>query len=150
MKNQPEPHNNHNMKENEGQEKLSSSKKVSEETLLAIYVAQWEDLHHSRNQDWKLCNLIIVGLLGIGGLKIFGELPNLQRIFSLVFAMVSLLAMGVTERHRILFKEKMTAIRKLEKLLNAPNLFETHSGWKNNFKVQYLLLIIYLLFGLSQ
>lgn len=127
--------------------KKAVNDQTSEETLRTIYLAQWQDLHHCRNQDWKLCNLIIVGLLGIGGLKIFGELPNLQKIASLVFAIVSLLAMGVTERHRILFKEKMQAIRKLEELLGAPPLFVSRQGWQRHFKVQYLLILIYLLFA---
>jgi hypothetical protein len=119
---------------------------ASEETLRVMYLAQWNDLHHNRNQDWRLCNLIIVGLLGIGGLKVLGQFPNLQRVLSLLFAAVSLVAIGVTERHRILFEEKMNAIRQLENLLHISDLFKVCSGWRKRFKVQYLLTMIYILF----
>jgi hypothetical protein len=134
-----------NMRENENQDHSLSSTPL-QETLHVIYEAQWQDLHHCRNQDWRLCNLIILGLLGVGGLKIFGQFPNLQIVSSLVFASVSLLAIGVTERHRALFAEKMEAIRKLENLLHAPVLFKPHSRWQKCFKVQHFLEIIYILF----
>lgn len=134
-----------NNKESKNQDQLLSNT-PSQETLIAIYEAQWQDLHHCRNQDWHLCNLIILGLLGIGGLKIFGRLPKLQTVSSLVFAVVSLLAIGVTERHRTLFAEKMEAICKLENLLHAPVLFSPHSRWQKLFKVQHFLEMIYILF----
>ena len=119
----------------------------SEESLLAVYSAQWQDLHHCREQDWRLCNLLVLGVLGVGALKIIGEFPQLQSIGSLVFAGVSMTALGVTVRHNSLFKEKMAAIQEIEKVLNVPNLFKNKIGWKKVFKVQYLLMIIYVLFA---
>ena len=121
------------------------SQSFSEETLRSIYSAQWQDLHHSREQDWRLFNLLVIGLLGVGGLKVIGQFPELQRVSSIVFAAISLVAIGITARHSALFKKKMEAIRKIEKLLGAPDLFTPHKGWRKLFKVQYLLITIYFL-----
>ena len=126
---------------------LPESGEPSADTLRTIYTAQWQDLHHSRDQDWRLANLVIVGFLGVGGLKVLGQFPDLQRISSLAFTVVSLLAVGVTERHRLLFKEKMCAIQELEKLLDAPPLFKPIVGWRKRFKVQHLLMMMYILFA---
>ncbi|MBU0519834.1 hypothetical protein KJ564_12960 [bacterium] len=127
---------------------VTKSTGASVETLRALYAAQWKDLHHSRVQDWRLCNLLIVGFIGVGGLKVIGQFPELQMIASIVFAVVSLLAVGITIRHGFLFKEKMGAILEIEKLLAAPVLFKPQKGWHRFFKVQYLIITIYMLFAL--
>lgn len=66
---------------------------------------------------------------------------------ALLFAVISLLAIGITLRHRDLFNEKMDAIRKLEKLLYAPDLFQKRKDLKSRlFKVQYFLIVLYFVF----
>lgn len=133
---------------NHSSQNQNKNQTFSEETLRSIYAAQWQDLHHSREQDWRLFNLLVIGLIGVGGLKVINQFPELQRVSSIVFAFISLVAIGITARHSALFKEKMEAIIKIEKLLGAPDLFQKHKGWRKLFKVQYLLISIYFLFAI--
>ena len=130
------------------QDQVKVKHDASEDTLLALYNAQWQDIHHSRSQDWNLSNLIIVGLVGVGGLKVLGQFPLLQRLGALLFSAVSLLAVAVTLRHRALFREKMSAIRELELLLHAPVLFpRSGSHWPRFVAVQYILVLLYSVFA---
>ncbi len=61
----------------------NENNKSKEDTLRAIYSAQWSDLHHNRGQDWKLFNVAAIGMFGIGALKVFESFPEIQKWASL-------------------------------------------------------------------
>ena len=125
--------------------------KLSEDTLRVIYSAQWSDVHHNRGQDWKLFNVCVVGLFGIGTLKAFSSFPEMQLWSSLIFAILSLLSIGITIRHAILNQEKFKTIIKIEKLLKADKVYCNGTSSIDKFfgkyaKVQYFLIMTYLIF----
>ena len=134
-----------------GIEMSNENNKSKEDTLRAIYSAQWSDLHHNRGQDWKLFNVAAIGMFGIGALKVFESFPEIQKWASLIFAILSLLSISITLRHAVLNKEKFDTIKKIEKLLNADGVYCYGKGFWNNFfvkyaKVQYFLMSTYFVF----
>jgi hypothetical protein len=116
------------------------------DTLLEVYKAQWEDIHHSRNQDWELSKLILAGFLGLSGLTAFTNASVLIALLSISFILLSILGILVTIRHKNLFAEKMRAIRILEKELGVDslNLFKPIKG-SHLFSTQNFLITIYFL-----
>lgn len=122
--------------------------KLAPEVLLEVYQAQWNDIHHSRIQDFELAKLILGGFLGVGALLAWRPDNNVLLICVLCacFGVLSVLGAAVTARHRYLFKEKMDAIRQLEAALNidGPRLFPKSKlpGW---FNTQLMLLIMYVM-----
>lgn len=120
---------------------------VPEHTLIEVYKTQWADIHHSRNQDWELSKFIVAGVIGLSGLKILDEHHTLQKIVTLALAFLSLLAVAITYRHKLLFEEKIGAIRKIEKKLGVDKLelFESKKSLlPESFNTQNLLIGMYL------
>ena len=106
----------------------------TQKVLLEVYRAQWSDIHHTRQQDWELSRLILLGVLGVGGLKIIGE--------------HRMLAIATTLRHRQLFREKMTVVRRLEEALGVGSYMAIPSwGRLRWFGVQNLLIVMYASFA---
>ena len=124
------------------------------ESLIAFYQAQWNDVHHSRRQDWELIKLIVLGLIGASGFKFF-ELSNatnvqqgLLKFFATGFLGLSLLGVFVTARHRMLFREKMKVIVRLEHIMGVEGFFKASSGrvskvFRKIFVVQHALVLLY-------
>lgn len=112
-----------------------------QQILIEVYKTQWSDIHHSRNQDWELSKIILVGFIGLSGLEIFGKYKLLQILIAIVFAFIGILAIAVTIRHKILFREKMEAIKKIEKELEI-DLFESNKKFRL-FTTQNFLIAIY-------
>jgi len=132
-------------------EQKDGTPKVEDDTLRAIYSAQWSDLHHNREQDWKLFNVAAIGMFGIGALKVFDTFPDIQTWASGVFAVLSLLSIGITLRHAVLNKEKMKTIKEIETLLEAGDVYCKGDGVLNRLfekfaKVQYFLIATYIVF----
>ncbi|KJR41961.1 hypothetical protein MCHI_002134 [Candidatus Magnetoovum chiemensis] len=42
----------------------NSENTIDKSTLIEIYKTQWNDIHHNREQDWKLANIIFVSFVG--------------------------------------------------------------------------------------
>ena len=119
-------------------------------TYVEFLKIQWLDVHHSRNQDWELSKLVTAGALGIAGLKYFGEHTYLLKTATFSVAFLCLLALLITIRHRMLWKEKLVAIRNIEGKLNIPatDLFVVRnkgllSWFKRHFHTQHFLILIY-------
>lgn len=126
-------------------------KKPSNEALVAVYNAQWADIHHNRKQDWELCKLVIGGFVGLSGLTAFSHAKLLISLLSVGFIVIGIMAILITLRHKALFSEKMSAIRKLESVLhvdhiNGSPLFmpQTNSSL-GLLHVQTILIAIYAL-----
>ncbi|MDD2814160.1 MAG: hypothetical protein PHP00_00245 [Thiotrichaceae bacterium] len=98
------------------------NQKPSQEALLAVYNAQWADIHHNRNQAWELCKLVIGGVIAISGLTAFTHAKLLISMLSVLFIIVGIMAILITIRHKVLFSEKMSAIRKLESALYVDHI----------------------------
>ena len=115
------------------------------ETLLEIYRAQWADIHHTRDQDWEISRLILAGFLGLSGLTAFSGARLLIILLALGFTVISVLGIGVTLRHRRLFREKMAAIRILEKELKVDqlHLFKPPRS-QRIFTTQNILIVVYV------
>ena len=99
---------------------------IDNNTLLGIYLdvykTQWEDIHHTRNQDWEFSKLILAGFVGLSGLTAFTKSTTLIVTLAIAFMIFSCLGILVTLRHKRLFDEKMKAIRILEKHLQIDKL----------------------------
>lgn len=119
---------------------------VPEHVLIEVYKAQWTDIHHSRNQDWELSKIIFAGVIGLSGLRFLGDHHTLQILVAVALSFISLLAVAITYRHKILFEEKMSAIRKIENHLRIDKLelFKPkESLLPPYFNTQNLLIAIY-------
>ena len=128
---------------------------TSLDSIIAFYNAQWSDIQHSRRQDWELIKLIVLGLIGASGFKFF-EVSNaangqqsLLTFFATGFLGMSLLGVFVTARHRLLFKEKMKVIFRLEHLMGVEGFFKSPAGgaskvFRKIFVVQHALVLLYL------
>lgn len=124
------------------------------ESIIAFYQAQWNDIHHGRRQDWELIKLIVLGLIGASGFKFF-EVSNtanvpqgLLKFFATGFLGLSLLGVFVTARHRMLFREKMKVIIRLEHIMGVEGFFKTSNGqvskvFRKIFVVQHALVLLY-------
>lgn len=125
---------------------IGTEPEALEHTLIEVYKAQWADIHHSRNQDWELSKIIFIGVIGLSGLKFLGDNHALLVLFTVALSFISLLAVAITYRHKILFKEKMGAIRKVEKHLGVDKLelFKSQGSLLPSFfNTQNLLITIY-------
>lgn len=125
---------------------MTVRKRIDNTIIIEVYKTQWADIHHSRNQDWELSKLILVGFIGVSGLKAFTEAELLLTILSGSFVLVCILAVLITIRHKRLFAEKMRAIRILEQEMNLIQLrLFTPTSKANLFTTQNFLIVIYIL-----
>ncbi len=106
---------------------------------------QWDDIHHSRNQDWRILQLI--GGVFIA-LIIKAGIPKDFRIAIVVVGLIiSLIGFYVSIAHFIIFRSKMGKIARCEKKLcfakgETPFDFSFKYG---RFAVQQMIMIVYVL-----
>jgi len=124
---------------------MASRKRFEDSLIIEYYKIQWMDIHHSRNQDWELSKLILAGFLSVSGLRAFTDATLLLLVLSGSFVLLSILAIFITIRHKRLFSEKMSAIRKLETEmgLDRLQLFKSAKGLRL-FTTQNFLIAIYI------
>lgn len=77
------------------------------EDLRAWLRFMWDDIHHSRNQEWKCLQIVLWIFLGLMGLSTFEEVRQRALFFSIAAMATSLIGLGITWRHRLLFNETM-------------------------------------------
>ncbi|MFQ6126595.1 MAG: hypothetical protein ACE5R6_18570 [Candidatus Heimdallarchaeota archaeon] len=129
-----------------------SKEKISEEFLLHMYDATWEDIRHSRLQEWKVLEVTALAFIAMAGLGFQDEFKGVSvilGIFIMIFAMLGLL---VTLRHRALFSEKMELIRNIETALGLDKADILPRAWKEKngiklFRVgstSFFLMTIYV------
>lgn len=132
-------------------EQKNTLNQPSEETLRHQLDIQWQDIHHNRNQDWELCKLVTGGFIGLSGLTAFSHAKLLISLLSLSFIVIGIMAILITIRHKVLFSEKMSAIRKLESALyvdqinGSPLFMSQTSSSLGLLHVQTILIAIYAL-----
>jgi hypothetical protein len=133
-----------------GQKPKTENASIPNDILIAVYEAQWADIQHSRDQDWELAKMILAGFLGLSGLSALKGAPLLILWFSFCFVILSIVGMLVTTRHNQLFREKMNAIRILEKemAVDKLHLFKPRTSLLRYFKVQVVLIMMYLFSGI--
>ncbi len=134
-----------------------SKEKISEEFLLHMYDATWEDIRHSRMQEWKVLEvtaLAFIAMAGLGFQEDFRGVSVILGIFIMIFAMLGLL---VTLRHRALFSEKMELIRNIETALGLDEADILPRAWKEKkgikiFRIgstSFFLMTIYIALALA-
>jgi hypothetical protein len=115
---------------------LNETGDIQMSDLIDYIKIQWDDIHHSRNQDWKVLALII---------GIFYALLNLGPSHSWLYVPIAILGiiaciMGIymSLMHWLIFYSKSRVISSCEKILGIePNLYKTP------FPVQGLILMLY-------
>ena len=68
-----------------------TEEKVSKEFLLHLYDATWEDIRHSRMQEWKVLEVIalsFIALVGLGIQEAFRDVSIIFGIFIIIFAIL--------------------------------------------------------------
>jgi hypothetical protein len=106
---------------------------------------QWDDIHHSRNQDWRI--LQIIGALFIA-LIVKGDIAqNYQIAIAMVGLIISFIGFYVSIAHFIIFRSKMNKIAECEKkLCFATDEPRFHFKFKyGRFGVQQMIMVIYVL-----
>lgn len=107
--------------------------KPSTRSLIAQLQIQWQDLHNSRDQEWKCLNIVIMIFMGLVGLSVWRG----QFFFSVLAAWIALNGLMITWHHRSLFNEKMSIISHIEKDLGIrykPPEIEEHANWFTRLK----------------
>lgn len=113
---------------------------------VAEYIkTQWDDIHHSRNQDWRIIQII-------GGIFIAlvakGDMPKVYQIGILcVGLIISLIGFYVSIAHFIIFRSKMGKIAECEKMLSFAKR-DTNFDFRfkyGRFAVQQMIMVIYVL-----
>jgi len=134
-----------------------TEEKVSKEFLLHLYDATWEDIRHSRMQEWKVLEVIALSFIALVGLGIQEAFRDVSIIFGIFIVIFAILGFFVTLRHRNLFADKMELIRNIETAmgLNTTDLLPT--AWKKRKSIKILrigstsffLMGIYIALALS-
>ena len=130
---------------------------ISEEFLLHMYDATWEDIRHSRMQEWKVLEVIALAFIALVGLGIQEEFRGVSVIFGMFIAIFAVLGCLVTLRHRSLFAEKMELIKNIETTLGLGTVDILPMAWKkrNGIKIlrigstSFFLMAIYVALALS-
>lgn len=107
---------------------------MNEYTLEYIKL-QWADIHHSRQQEWKALGVIA----GIFYALVNVQDPEARFFLGLLGILSSFLAASISWQHHMVFLEKISVIRRLERQLGIQYPMRTVL-----FPVQILL---FLLFG---
>lgn len=112
--------------------------KVSEVFLLHLYDATWEDIRHSRMQEWKVLEVIALSFIALVGLGIQEAFRDVSIIFGIFIVIFAILGFFVTLRHRTLFADKMELIRNIETAmgLNTTDLLPV--AWKKRKSIKIL------------
>ena len=128
---------------------MDENQELTLDLLLEIYKVQWEDIHHTRDQDWELSKLVLAGFLGLSGLTAFATQRLLIALLAISFILLSIMGILVTIRHKNLFQQKMNAILILEHKMKVDqlNLFGENKS-NQIFTTQNILLLIYTLSAL--
>ena len=115
-----------------------TEEKVSEEFLLHLYDATWEDIRHSRMQEWKVLEVIALSFIALVGLGIQEAFRDVSIIFGCFIVIFAILGFFVTLRHRTLFADKMELIRNIETAmgLNTTNLLPV--AWKKRKSIKIM------------
>jgi len=117
--------------------------------LLEVYRAQWADIHHTRQQDWELSKVVLVGSIGVSGLRVVGEHEILELVVAVLFLIISVMAIAVTIRHKNLFREKMSVVMKLEKRLRVSGFMVSPTwGQLGLFSTQNVIIVMYSAFAM--
>jgi len=110
--------------------------------LMDYIKVQWADIHHSRNQEWKIL-LIIAGVF-YALFKIKLEYREFHTIIALLGLGICSIGIYVAISHWILFQNKVKLIDACEKELGIYAKFH-----KPGLPVQGIILVIYfILFGI--
>jgi FtsH-binding integral membrane protein len=113
---------------------------------VADYIkTQWDDIHHSRNQDWRI--LQIIGAIFIALIAKADILTDYQIAIIVVALIISFIGFYVSITHFIIFRSKMGKIAACEKKLEFADKdpdfdFKFKYG---RFAVQQMIMIIYVL-----
>jgi hypothetical protein len=107
--------------------------------------AQWNDIHHSRIQDWRII-LLISGI--VTALIVKERPPEFTTCFLIVGPILSLIGFYISVTHWIIFRSKMSQIGYCEKKLDFANCapFSNFRFKAGIFGVQQMIMVIYSLF----
>lgn len=131
--------------------------KISEEFLMHMYDATWEDIRHSRLQEWKVLEVTALAFIAMAGLGFQEEFKGVSVILGIFIAIFAMLGLLVTLRHRNLFSEKMELIRNIENALGLGTIDILPRAWKEKKSIKifrigstsFFLMIIYVAFALA-
>ena len=106
---------------------------------------QWDDIHHSRNQDWKFI-LLIVGI--ITTLITKDDIANEYKIMVIIAGQIlTIFGFYIALAHFIIFRSKMSKIAKCEKKLDFGD-DESYFNFKFKYgriAVQQVIMLLYTL-----
>jgi len=90
--------------------------------LMEYIKIQWTDIHHSRNQEWRI--LAIIGA-AIAALLVPGVEEELQVPISVFGIIASIMGVYTSIAHSIIFLSKMSVIRECERELGIEARFRS-------------------------
>lgn len=103
--------------------------KPTKEDFRAWLQIQWQDIHHSRSQEWQCLQIVTFIFLGLMGLSTLQEIRQRSFYYAMAAIFTALLGFAITWRHRNLFNERMTMVNRIEKLGLGLD-YESFSGKK--------------------
>jgi disulfide bond formation protein DsbB len=126
----------------------------TKEFLLHVYDATWEDIRHSRAQEWKMLEIVSIIFIAMVGLSVQEYFRGLSLVTGGAIILLSIFGLGITYRHRSLFSEKMAFIRNIENALGLNQLDILPVEWKKRkqvklfrvFSTSFFLWMIYVAF----
>lgn len=99
----------------------------------------WTDIHHTRNQEWKILAIIIGGVFAALFVKPMDS--HLQMAITIFGLIVCIIGAYISIAHWIIFYSKMQVIRECEKELGIEAVFR-----RGPLPVQGAIVLMYFLF----
>jgi len=93
------------------------SKQPERDDLRVWLQTIWQDIHHSRNQEWQCLQIVIWIFIGLMGLSTLEEVKQRALYFSVAAMFTSLVGFGITWHHRLLFNEQIYIVNRIGDLL---------------------------------
>ncbi|MFX0064114.1 MAG: hypothetical protein ACFFC7_18235 [Candidatus Hermodarchaeota archaeon] len=111
-----------------------------DEFLFHVFNATWEDIRHSRIQEWKMLEIVGLVFIAMAGLGIQEAFRGLSIIIGLSIMAFSIFGAGMTLRHRKLFAEKMHFLRNIEHHMGLDELDLLPPEWTKRKQVKIIRL----------
>ena len=126
----------------------------TKEFLFHVYDATWEDIRHSRAQEWRMLEIVSVTFIAMVGLSVQEYFRGLSLVTGGAIILLSIFGLGITYRHRNLFSEKMMFIRNIENAMGLDKLDIIPAKWTKRkqvkifriFSTSFFLWMVYLAF----
>ena len=106
--------------------------------IIQMYRTTWEDIRHSRTQEWKALEIIVISIIGFGLFTLQTELEGSSMIFGILSITLIIVGTLLTLRHRTLFTEKMELIKNIEIKMEIEKMDILPGAWKKRKKVKIL------------